>query len=173
MDAGQVVKQAWGRYIQPYVASVQSARQGNPVDAAAERWLRKMAERPKDAETWAAWGRQTARRHCLHDSLHVQMAIDLDHRPRLLLYPQAELEEVLRVAGTACCEELTRIWPAIAAARDQLGDKMAPAFVAFFDLVSLEHQTEFLQRISGYAAELSIEVTGSEARLRAEVRHVG
>jgi len=170
VDAGQVVKQAWGRYIQPYVVSVQSARQGNPTDAVAERWLQKMAARPKDPETWADWGRKTARRHCLHDSLHVQMAIDLDHRPLLLLYPQNELEEVLRVAGTACCEELTRIWPAVAAARDHLGSKEAPAFVATLDLVSLEHQTEFIQRISGYAAELSVD---ADFRLRAEVRHVG
>ena len=173
MDPGQVVKQAWGLYVRPFVDAIQSARQGNPEGAEAARWARKMALRSRDPETWASWGRQTARRHCLHDSLHVQMAIDLDHRSTLLLYPPAELDDVLRTAAVACCEELARLWPVVAAARDTLGDRTAPAFCATLDLVSLQHQPEFLQRIAGYDAALSIEVIGEEARLRAEVRHVG
>lgn len=103
------VRESWAQFVGPLAQLYLAARAGQYVPPIAGI----IAQREKDPRVWAEWGRETARRYCLHDNLNVGVAIDLDHRQKLVLYPENEWKEVSRIAQEACLAELLRLWPAL------------------------------------------------------------
>jgi len=102
-DVSVRAKRVWAEFVEPY-----------------QKELHKRAPDPTrflDPEYWRERGRETARRYCLHDSLSVPGAIDLDHRLVLLRYTDEEIQKFSLVAGQACLEELIRLWPPLYAMR--------------------------------------------------------
>lgn len=124
------VKRTWLTYVQPYHEAIQATRRGT---VAHIQHAAAMAERPRDPEVWAEWGRETARRHCLHDCLNISAAVDLDHRHHLLLYPEGEWQQVSMAVQEAALAELVRLWPALWRMRTAL-PTITGAFSASVDL---------------------------------------
>jgi len=135
------IKRIWQTYVRPYHEAVQATRQGlmSSQHAAA------MAERPRDPTVWAEWGRETARRHCLHDCLNISNAVDLDHRHHLLLYPEGEWQQVSVAIQEAAIAELVRLWPALWRMRNAA----ATSSGAFSAAVDLAGDLSELERIGG------------------------
>jgi hypothetical protein len=119
---GDDVRRAWEEHVRPHVEDIRRARLGLLDTPGAVAHHQLMELRTREPEVWTAWGKETARRYCLHDSLNVPEAVNLDHRHQLLMYPESEFREVAAVMQRACMEELIRLWPAVARMRIAAAD---------------------------------------------------
>ena len=149
------VRHAWQDFVLPFAQDLQRARLGHFDSPGAAAHLAIMEHRPQDPEVWAEWGRETARRHCLHDCLNVPAAIDLDNRTRILMYPEAEWRQVSQAMQQACLAELIRLWPAIYRMRLASADGLVNgALLIEVDLAGdLAELPRVGSRIAAYAAQ--------------------
>lgn len=145
------VKRAWEEYVLPFVQDINRARMGQFDTAGATAYAEQtMSGRSMDPEVWASWGHETARRYCLHDSLNVPEAVNLDHRAKLLMYPEGEWREVIVTAQRACMTELCRLWPAIYGMRLAAAD--GPTDISYHVAADLSRDLSELPRIGSRIA---------------------